>query len=60
MTMKEISEVLGIVVSRVSQIHSAAILTLRATLIHLREAAPPGRLQPLYQKADRPQSRRQP
>jgi RNA polymerase sigma factor FliA len=62
MTMKEISEVLGIVVSRVSQIHSAAILTLRAALIHLREAAaaPPDRLQPLYQKADRQQSGRQP
>jgi RNA polymerase sigma factor for flagellar operon FliA len=62
MTMKEISEVLGIVVSRVSQIHSAALLTLRATLTHLREgaAAPPDRLQPTFQNADRRQSRRQP
>jgi RNA polymerase sigma factor for flagellar operon FliA len=61
MTMKEISEVLGIVVSRVSQIHSAAIVTLRAKLSHHREgaAAPPDRLQPVGQKAAREQSRRQ-
>jgi len=61
MTMKEISEVLGIAVSRVSQIHSAAILTLRTTLSHLREGAavPPDRLQPVCQKVDRQQSRRQ-
>jgi RNA polymerase sigma factor for flagellar operon FliA len=61
MTMKEISEVLGIAVSRVSQLHSAAILTLRTTLSHLREGAavPPDRLQPVCQKVDRQQSRRQ-
>jgi RNA polymerase sigma factor for flagellar operon FliA len=59
--MKEISEVIGIVVSRVSQIHSAAILTLRAMLSHLREGAvaPPDRLEPIGQKAAREQSRRQ-
>jgi RNA polymerase sigma factor for flagellar operon FliA len=37
LTMKEISEVVGLAVSRVSQIHSAAMMTLRATLSHLRE-----------------------
>ena len=38
LTMKEIGEVVGIAVSRVSQIHSAAMLKLRATLGHLRES----------------------
>ncbi len=43
LTMKEISEVVGIAVSRVSQIHAAAMLKLRASLAHLAEspAAPP-------------------
>jgi RNA polymerase sigma factor FliA len=37
-TMKEVSEVVGISVSRVSQIHAAAMLKLRASLAHLRES----------------------
>jgi RNA polymerase sigma factor for flagellar operon FliA len=41
LTMKEISQVVGIVVSRVSQIHAAAMVKLRASLSHLREGAPP-------------------
>jgi RNA polymerase sigma factor FliA len=39
LTMKEVSEVVGIAVSRVSQIHAAAMLKLRVSLAHLREAA---------------------
>jgi RNA polymerase sigma factor FliA len=39
LTMKEVSEVVGIAVSRVSQIHAAAMLKLRISLAHLREAA---------------------
>lgn len=39
LTMKEVSEVVGISVSRVSQIHAAAMLTLRSSLGHLREGA---------------------
>jgi RNA polymerase sigma factor for flagellar operon FliA len=35
LTMKEISQVVGIVVSRVSQIHAAAMVKLRASLSHL-------------------------
>jgi RNA polymerase sigma factor for flagellar operon FliA len=42
LTMKEVSEVVGIAVSRVSQIHAAAMLKLRVSLAHLREAASPG------------------
>jgi RNA polymerase sigma factor for flagellar operon FliA len=38
LTMKEVGEVVGIAVSRVSQIHAAAMLKLRVTLGHLREA----------------------
>jgi RNA polymerase sigma factor for flagellar operon FliA len=38
MTMREIAEIIGIAVSRVSQIHTAALSTLRASLQHLREA----------------------
>jgi RNA polymerase sigma factor for flagellar operon FliA len=38
LTMKEVSEVVGIAVSRVSQIHAAAMLKLRVSLAHLREA----------------------
>jgi RNA polymerase sigma factor for flagellar operon FliA len=42
LTMKEVSKVVGIAVSRVSQIHAAAMVKLRASLGHLREeAAPP-------------------
>lgn len=37
LTMKEISKVVGIAVSRVSQIHAAAMVKLRASLEHLRE-----------------------
>jgi RNA polymerase sigma factor FliA len=39
LTMKEVAEVVGIAVSRVSQIHAAAMLKLRVSLAHLREAA---------------------
>ncbi len=38
LTMKEVSEVVGIAVSRVSQIHAAAMLKLRISLGHLRAA----------------------
>jgi RNA polymerase sigma factor for flagellar operon FliA len=37
LTMKEVSKVVGIAVSRVSQIHAAAMVKLRASLNHLRE-----------------------
>jgi RNA polymerase sigma factor for flagellar operon FliA len=40
LTMKEISQIVGIAVSRVSQIHAAAMVRLRATLSHLREGPP--------------------
>jgi RNA polymerase sigma factor for flagellar operon FliA len=40
LTMKEISEIVGIVVSRVSQIHAAAMVKLRASLAHLRDNGP--------------------
>ena len=45
LTMKEISKIVGIAVSRVSQIHAAAMVELRASLGHLRESAmaPPAR-----------------
>src|ERR1700744_631862 len=36
LTMKEVAEVVGIAVSRVSQIHAAAMLKLRVALAHLR------------------------
>jgi RNA polymerase sigma factor FliA len=39
-TMKEVSEIAGIGVSRVSQIHAAAMLKLRVSLAHLRESPP--------------------
>jgi len=35
LTMKEVAEVVGMSVSRVSQIHAAAMVTLRASLSHL-------------------------
>lgn len=37
LTMKEVAEIVGIGVSRVSQIHAAAMVTLRASLGHLSE-----------------------
>jgi RNA polymerase sigma factor for flagellar operon FliA len=37
LTMKEISQVVGIAVSRVSQIHAAAMVKLRASLRYLHE-----------------------
>lgn len=53
LTMKEISKVVGIVVSRVSQIHAAAMVKLRASLSHLREGTqrPLQRTPPLGQQA---------
>jgi RNA polymerase sigma factor for flagellar operon FliA len=47
LTMKEVSKVVGIAVSRVSQIHAAAMVKLRASLRHLNErpALPLDRLQ---------------
>jgi RNA polymerase sigma factor FliA len=38
LTMKEVGQVVGIAVSRVSQIHAAAMLKLSASLGHLRES----------------------
>jgi len=38
LTMKEISKIVGIVVSRVSQIHAAAMVKLRSPLGALRES----------------------
>ncbi len=40
LTMREISEVVGVAVSRISQLHAAAILKLRASLGHLGDARP--------------------
>lgn len=37
LTMKEIAEVVGVAVSRVSQIHSAVLMKLRASLAYLNE-----------------------
>jgi RNA polymerase sigma factor for flagellar operon FliA len=39
LTMTEVAKVVGIAVSRVSQIHAAAMVKLRASLKHLREGA---------------------
>ncbi len=39
LTMKEVAEVVGIAVSRVSQIHAAAMVKLRFSLEHIRVAA---------------------
>jgi RNA polymerase sigma factor for flagellar operon FliA len=54
LTMKEISQVVGIAVSRVSQIHAAAMVKLRVSLKHLHEGAtaPVGRPKPVFQIAD--------
>ncbi|KAA6464431.1 FliA/WhiG family RNA polymerase sigma factor [Acidobacteria bacterium AB60] len=41
LTMKEVAEVVGVAVSRVSQIHCAAMAKLRASLVHLQ--SPTGR-----------------
>src|SRR3984885_3357672 len=61
LTMKEVSEVVGIAVSRVSQIHAAAMLKLRVSLAHLRQApAAPAAGVPLGQSSNRPQPRPQP
>jgi RNA polymerase sigma factor FliA len=62
LTMKEVSEVVGIAVSRVSQIHAAAMLKLRVSLAHLREAPakPAERAQADSQGTSRPQKRMQP
>jgi RNA polymerase sigma factor for flagellar operon FliA len=57
LTMKEISQVVGIVVSRVSQIHAAAMVKLRASLGHLRDrqAEPVRHTRPAYQSANQKQ-----
>ena len=51
LTMKEISKIVGIAVSRVSQIHAAAMVKLRTSLSHLRDnvMAPPNRVRTLCQ-----------
>jgi RNA polymerase sigma factor FliA len=61
LTMKEVSEVVGIAVSRVSQIHAAAMLKLRVTLGHLREAgaSPAADLPPTSRRTNPPQARTQ-
>jgi RNA polymerase sigma factor for flagellar operon FliA len=61
LTMKEVSKVVGIAVSRVSQIHAAAMVKLRASLNHLRERAkaPVRNLQAAYQDVDSRQYGRQ-
>jgi RNA polymerase sigma factor for flagellar operon FliA len=61
LTMKEISQVVGIVVSRVSQIHAAAMVKLRASLAHLRErpAEPVTYQRPAYQGGNQRQLRGQ-
>jgi RNA polymerase sigma factor FliA len=62
LTMKEVSEVVGIGVSRVSQIHAAAMLTLRASLSHLSDETGASRAyqQATGESAERQQFRRQP
>ena len=40
-TMKEIAEIVGVVVSRVSQIHSAALMKLRSAMQHLNDNPAP-------------------
>jgi RNA polymerase sigma factor for flagellar operon FliA len=60
LTMKEVSEVVGIAVSRVSQIHAAAMLKLRVSLAHLREApGKAGATRAISQIPNRPQPRTQ-
>jgi RNA polymerase sigma factor FliA len=62
LTMKEVSEVVGIAVSRVSQIHAAAMLKLRISLGHLRQAAgsPADGVSATSQRTNPPQPRTQP
>jgi RNA polymerase sigma factor for flagellar operon FliA len=62
LTMKEVSRVVGIVVSRVSQIHAAAMVKLRSSLSHLREGKTelPHCLQAVCQSAGGQQLSRQP
>jgi RNA polymerase sigma factor for flagellar operon FliA len=43
LTMKEIAQVVGIAVSRVSQIHAAVMGKLRNSLVHMRENRPVAR-----------------
>jgi hypothetical protein len=58
--MKEVAEVVGIAVSRVSQIHAAAMLKLRVSLAHLREATPPlDGLPAISPRNNQPQPKRQ-
>jgi RNA polymerase sigma factor for flagellar operon FliA len=54
LTMKEISQVVGIAVSRVSQIHAAAMAKLRVSLRYLHEDAtsPVNRMKPAFQIAN--------
>jgi RNA polymerase sigma factor for flagellar operon FliA len=61
LTMKEISEIVGIAVSRVSQIHAAVTVKLRASLSHLRRttAGKPTRLTAESRGVAEPQYRRQ-
>lgn len=61
LTMKEISEVVGIAVSRVSQIHFAAIQSLRTLLKHLREGTSPApqRMVPISPKTNHESARMQ-
>jgi RNA polymerase sigma factor for flagellar operon FliA len=56
LTMKEVSEVVGTAVSRVSQIHAAAMLKLRVSLGHLRGAPTtlPDGAQPVAHRKARP------
>jgi RNA polymerase sigma factor FliA len=62
LTMKEVAEVVGIAVSRVSQIHAAAMLKLRVSLAHLREAAaaPAGAVPAASHNTNPPHDRTQP
>lgn len=61
LTMKEVAEVVGNAVSRISQIHAAAMLKLRASLGHLRETPEPSTGgEPDSQGAERRRSRLQP
>jgi RNA polymerase sigma factor for flagellar operon FliA len=62
LTMKEVSEVVGIAVSRVSQIHAAAMLNLRVSLAHLREPAAlsAGVVPPVSQSNNPPEPKTQP
>ena len=59
LTMMEVSKIVGIAVSRVSQIHAAAMVKLRASLHHLREGAAvkPNRPQTHYRSAESRQFR---